>query len=103
MASKSTGKDTTGTPRKSTGTKSAKKSTSQPIPIDSGTASSAGNGAAPEPTTHASQRHQGMEEEIRRRAYELYEQRGRQEGSHEEDWSRAEEEIRSKYQREKSA
>lgn len=44
-----------------------------------------------------------MEEEIRRRAYELYEQRGRQEGSHEEDWSRAEEEIRSKYQREKSA
>ena len=64
-----------------------------------------------------------MEEEIRRRAYELYEQRGRQEGSHaedwipavikvaassqegwhEEDWSRAKAEILSKYQREKSA
>lgn len=102
MASKSTGKGPTGTPRKSTGTRSAKKSTLQPIPIDSGTTGTAGNGVAPEHTS-ATQRHQGMEEEIRRRAYELYEQRGRQEGSHEEDWSRAEEEIRSKYQREKSA
>ncbi|PYP90421.1 MAG: hypothetical protein DMG65_11960 [Candidatus Angelobacter sp. Gp1-AA117] len=92
MASKSTG-----TPRKS-----AKKSTSQPIPINSATTGAAGNGAVPEHTS-AKQGHHGMEEEIRRRAYELYEQRGRHEGSHEEDWSRAEEEIRSKYQREKSA
>jgi Protein of unknown function (DUF2934) len=44
-----------------------------------------------------------MEEEIRRRAYELYEARGRQEGFHQEDWIRAEEEVRSRYQREKSA
>ena len=102
MASKSTGKGTTASPRKSTGTKNASKSTSQPIPIDGGTIGNTGNGAVPEHTP-ATQRQHGMEEEIRRRAYELYEQRGRQEGSHEEDWSRAEEEIRSKYQREKSA
>jgi len=44
-----------------------------------------------------------MEEEIRRRARELYEERGRQQGFHEEDWKRAEEEVRARYQREKSA
>jgi|SRR5438270_13528767 len=97
MASKSTG-----TPRKSTGTKSAKKSTSQPIPIDTPTTGTAGNGASSERTA-ATQAHSGIEEEIRRRAYELYEQRGRHEGSHEDDWARAEAEIQSKYKREKSA
>ena len=44
-----------------------------------------------------------LPEEIRRRAYELYEQRGRRGGSPEEDWSRAETEILSKSRREKSA
>ncbi len=34
-----------------------------------------------------------LEEEIRRRAYELYEQRGRQDGLAEEDWLRAETEV----------
>jgi hypothetical protein len=33
------------------------------------------------------------EEEIRRRAYEFYEARGRQDGAAEEDWLRAEEEV----------
>ena len=36
-------------------------------------------------------------EEIRRRAYEFYCQRGGQHGSHEADWHRAESEVRSKY------
>ena len=44
-----------------------------------------------------------IEEEIRIRAYELFEQRGRQEGFHDEDWSRAEAEIMAKYRRDKSA
>jgi hypothetical protein len=44
-----------------------------------------------------------IEEEIRIRAYELFEQRGRQEGFHDEDWSRAEAEILAKYRRDKSA
>src|SRR5436305_916163 len=47
--------------------------------------------------------HPSMEEEIRRRAYELYEERGRLHGFEQEDWARAEAEIRSKYQQEKSA
>jgi hypothetical protein len=42
-------------------------------------------------------------EHIRVRAYELFEQRGRHEGHDHEDWARAEAEILSKYQREKSA
>ncbi len=36
---------------------------------------------------------QNLEEEIRRRAYELYEQRGREGGHEVEDWLRAEEEV----------
>ena len=35
-------------------------------------------------------------EQIRRRAYELYEQRGRQHGLHEQDWLQAETEILSR-------
>ena len=33
------------------------------------------------------------EEEVRRRAYEIYEERGRQDGGAEEDWIRAEQEL----------
>ena len=36
-----------------------------------------------------------LEERIRRRAYELYVQRGNQSGSELDDWLQAEEEIRS--------
>jgi hypothetical protein len=36
-------------------------------------------------------------DEIRRRAYEFYIERGGQHGSHEADWHRAEYEVRSKY------
>ena|SRR5436305_5182744 len=102
MASKTTGKSSTGTPRKGTGTKNANKSGPQPIPIDTATTGVGGNRVSPE-RVPATQAQPDMEEEIRRRAYELYEQRGRQEGSHAEDWNQAEMEIRSKYQREKSA
>jgi hypothetical protein len=44
-----------------------------------------------------------IEEEIRIRAYEFFEQRGRQEGFHDEDWARAEAEVLAKYRRDKSA
>ena len=44
-----------------------------------------------------------IEEEIRIRAYELFEERGRQEGFHDEDWARAEAEVLAKYRRDKSA
>ena len=47
--------------------------------------------------------HHEIAEQIRVRAYELFEQRGRHEGHDHEDWVRAEAEILLKYQREKSA
>ena len=37
-----------------------------------------------------------VEEQIRIRAYELYERRGRQDGAHESDWFAAEAELRSR-------
>jgi DUF2934 family protein len=39
---------------------------------------------------------QDLEHDIRRRAHELYEARGREDGHDLEDWLRAEEEIREK-------
>lgn len=42
-------------------------------------------------------------EQIRARAYELFEQRGRLEGYDQQDWAQAEAEILAKFQREKSA
>lgn len=45
---------------------------------------------------HSSNGHQINEEDIRRRAYEYYEQRGRQGGAEWDDWLRAEQELRSK-------
>jgi Protein of unknown function (DUF2934) len=44
-----------------------------------------------------------VEEQVRVRAYELFEERGRQEGHDHDDWARAEAEVRAKYQRKKSA
>jgi len=40
-----------------------------------------------------------IENEIRQRAYELYEQRGREDGYDVEDWLRAEEEIKRRRSR----
>jgi hypothetical protein len=42
-------------------------------------------------------------EQIRVRAYQLFEERGRQEGFEEEDWIRAEAEVLARFQRGKSA
>jgi hypothetical protein len=44
-----------------------------------------------------------LDERIRHRAYELFEQRGRREGFHDEDWAQAEAEILAEFEREKSA
>jgi len=43
--------------------------------------------------TLATEPSQSLEEEIRRRAYELYEERGREDGHDLDDWLRAEAEI----------
>ena len=78
--------------------KTPNKPLKQPIPINSGI-----DPLAKDLENARVAEHPGMEEEIRRRAYELYEERGRQEGFHEEDWVRAETEILSRHKREKSA
>jgi hypothetical protein len=44
-----------------------------------------------------------LEDEIRRRAYELYVQRGSVSGSEAEDWLTAEREVRQRYQKQQSA
>jgi hypothetical protein len=82
-----------GTPRKTTSKKSTAKPSSTVTPIDLGTGPSSASNAYPT----------NLQEQIRIRAYELYEERGRQEGFHDEDWARAEAEILSRYQKEKSA
>ena len=44
-----------------------------------------------------------LADQIRRRAYELYEERGREEGHELEDWLRAEEEVRGRRVRDVTA
>ncbi len=44
-----------------------------------------------------------LEDEIRRRAYELYQQRGAAPGSESEDWLAAEREVRQRYHQQQSA
>jgi len=46
---------------------------------------------------------EGLEDAIRQRAYELFEQRGRGEGSEEEDWLQAEAEVMEEIRRKRSA
>jgi Protein of unknown function (DUF2934) len=99
MANKGNGNKTSGTTGRKSST--AKKQAKQPIPIN--TATSTGSGSVSPGNTTATQVYPGIEEEIRQRAYELYEERGRHEGFHEEDWARAETEVLAKRQKEKSA
>lgn len=44
-----------------------------------------------------------LEDEIRRRAYEIYVERGSTPGSESEDWLTAEREVRSRYQAQQTA
>jgi DUF2934 family protein len=83
-----------GSPRKNTSSRKTAAKQSNPVtPIREEKVAAAENGA--------SQVHPGIEEEIRNRAYELYQERGGQHGFDQEDWRRAEEEILSKYHRER--
>src|SRR5216684_6250644 len=113
---------TPGSPRKNSSKKSATKKMEPVTPISQGdavekpvttfseveinsvektvTPISQGNGKSAEAKKYDSN---GIYEEIRRRAYQLYEERGRQHGFHHDDWSRAETEVLSRSKREKSA
>jgi len=52
--------------------------------------------ATKKPPTTVTDEPQELEHQIRHRAYELYEARGREGGHAQEDWFRAKEEIREK-------
>ena len=116
---------TPGTPRKSSTKKTSGRQANLATPINEGNVtpesnvtpisvtpssvkpsnvkpSSQGNGNVAENKKYA-HLEAGIQEEIRQRAYELYEERGRQHGFHDEDWSRAETEVLSRFNREKSA
>ena len=81
-----------GTPRKTTSRKTTAKQSNTVTPIRESVSENGASQVPPE-----------LHEEIRIRAYALYLERGRQHGFDQEDWSRAEREILSKYQREKTA
>ena len=105
-------------PRKTTSSANGKAQTKSTVtPINAGKGGEARN-RVPQPsavvsaTEHKIAEHKTTDhkianheivEQIRIRAYELFEQRGRHEGHHHEDWVRAEVEILAKFQRDKSA
>jgi hypothetical protein len=70
-----------------TGTKKARIPSPSPVPIDAAKPPVAAK------SVNAIGTPQDALEQIRRRAYELYEQRGRQDGFHEQDWLQAESEV----------
>jgi hypothetical protein len=94
-------KKTTPVPRPSKASSSKKSGTKQPTSINGRENAVLEN--APVTLAHSKPVHPEMEEEIRRKAYQLYEERGRQDGFEQEDWVRAEAQVRNKYQPEKSA
>jgi len=90
-------------PRKTTSAKEGAHQKSTVTLIGQGSnAVETGNRTFP-PADHKPSGDQRIEEEIRIRAYELFEQRGRLEGFHDEDWARAEAEVLAKYRRDKTA
>lgn len=91
-------------PRKTTSAKQgAEQQKSAVTPIGQGSNLSETSNRAFQHAEHKFSGDQRIEEEIRIRAYELFEQRGRLEGFHDEDWARAEAEVLAKYRRDKSA
>ena len=98
MAEKTTGNRT---PRKTQTTKKPSQSPAKPGPVSIKTGGPQPGMTSISPANvPATQVHPGIEEEIRQRAYELYVERGRQDGFEAEDWARAETEILGRYQRE---
>ena len=93
----------TSKPRKTTSAKQGAQQKSNVTPIGEGSNIAESSNRAFQPADHRPSGDQRIEEEIRIRAYELFEQRGRLEGFHDEDWARAEAEVLAKYRRDKSA
>lgn len=90
-------------PRKTTSAKEGTQQKSTVTSIGQGANVAETGNRAFQPADHKPSGDQRIKEEIRIRAYELFEQRGRLEGFHDEDWARAEAEVLAKYRRDKTA
>jgi sugar diacid utilization regulator len=90
-------------PRKTTSAKQGAQQKSTVTPIGQGSNIAESSNRSFQSADHRLAADQRIQEEIRIRAYELFEQRGRLEGFHDEDWARAEAEVLAKYRRDKSA
>ena len=80
-------------------TNGSKKNTTSALQTSSATESNASQAKAqhPSPVTETNMYPSVSEDTIRRRAYELYTQRGGQHGRHVDDWYRAEAELRGQH------
>jgi hypothetical protein len=78
------------------GTKS-KQSTTRKTASQSGLTVVAAPASATSPRQWAEPSATELDQEIRQRAYEYFCERGGQHGGHEDDWHRAEQEVREKY------
>jgi len=103
MAEKTIGKARKNTSSKKEATERSPQKTSTVTPIDQ--AGLKQSGLAEDGSRAAERRlsEPELQEQIRARAYELFELRGRLEGYDQEDWAQAEAEVMAKFQREKSA
>ena len=90
-------------PRKTASAKKGAQPKSTVTPIEQGINIAETSSRPFQPADNRPSGDQRIEDEIRIRAYELFEQRGRLEGFHDEDWARAEAEVLAKYRRDKSA
>ncbi len=84
--------------KKATGDATKKRTRNTPVAAAEKTQAISENGGVQTlqaPSNGGSER-SGSDEQVRRRAYELWEQRGRQHGRDADDWYRAESEVRGK-------
>lgn len=88
----------------------AKKTPDTPSPVVSSKVSDISSAPAkrvpsvnPDPANSGTRTNGDLEAAIRRRAYELYEKRGRQDGLHNQDWLQAEREVLAQQQGKRTA
>lgn len=84
--------------KKATGEATKKRTRKTPVATAETAQAVPGNGGVQtlQAPGNGGERGNGSDEQVRRRAYELWEQRGHQHGSDADDWYRAESEVRGK-------
>ncbi len=84
--------------KKATGDATKKRTRKTPVAVAEATQAVPENGGVQtiQAPSNGGERGIGSDDQIRRRAYEIWEQRGRQHGRDADDWFRAETEVRGK-------